>query len=123
VTLPTQAEVHLLVPGATTLKASRKRILNGQTVRFRGQVRSMPIPVAGKIVELQVYQGRREGWTTFRTLRTDPAGRWRLPYTFRHTVCLDRWRIRARVPKEAGYPFEDGASKPARITVKGRCDR
>jgi hypothetical protein len=123
VTLPTQAEVHLLVPGATTLRASRGRILNGQTVRFRGQVRSLPIPVAGKIVELQVYQGRREGWTTFRTLRTDSAGRWRLPYTFRHTVCLDRWRIRARVPKEAGYPFEDGASKPVRITVKGRCDR
>jgi hypothetical protein len=123
VTLPTQAEVHLLVPGATTLKASRRRILNGQTVRFRGQVRSLPIPAAGKIVELQVYQGRREGWTTFRTLRTDATGRWRQTYRFSHTVCLDRWRIRARVPKEAGYPFEDGASKPVRITVKGRCDR
>jgi hypothetical protein len=123
VTLPTQAEVALLVPGATTLKTSRRRILNGQTVRFRGQVRSMPIPAAGKIVELQVYQGKREGWTTFRTLRTDPGGRWRQPYTFTHTVCLDRWRIRARVPKEAGYPFENGASRPARITVKGRCDR
>jgi hypothetical protein len=123
VTLPTEDEVHLLVPGATTLKPSRRRILNGQTVRFRGQVRSLPSPVAGKIVELQVYQGKREGWTTFRTLRTDAAGRWRQTYRFSHTVCLDRWRIRARVPKEAGYPFEDGASKPVRITVKGRCDR
>jgi hypothetical protein len=122
-TLPTQAEVRMLVPGATTLKASRRRILNGQTVRFGGQVRSLPIPVAGKIVELQVYQGRREGWTTFRTLRTDAAGRWRQPYTFSHTVCLDRWRIRARVPKEAGYPFETGGSKTVRITVRGRCDR
>jgi hypothetical protein len=123
VTLPTQAAVRLLVPGATTLKASRRRILNGQTVRFRGQVRSLSIPLAGKIVELQVYQGKREGWTTFRTLRTDAGGRWRQTYRFSHTVCLDRWRIRARVPKEAGYPFEDGASRPVRITVRGRCDR
>jgi hypothetical protein len=123
VTLPTQAEVRLLVPGVTTLNASRRRILNGQSVRFRGQVRSLPIPGAGKIVELQVYQGKRQGWTTFRTLRTDAAGRWRQTYRFSHTVCLDRWRIRARVPKEAGYSFEDGASRPVRITVKGRCDR
>jgi hypothetical protein len=123
VTLPAQAEVHLLVPGATTLKASRRHILNGQTVRFSGQVRSLPIPIAGKIVELQVYQGKKEGWTTFRTLRTDAAGAWRQRYTFSHTVCLDRWRIRARVPKEAGYPFEDGHSRPVRITVKGRCGR
>jgi hypothetical protein len=121
VTLPTQADVQLLVPGATTINASKRRILNGQTVRFRGQVRSLPIPTAGKIVELQVYQGRKDGWTTFRTLRTDAAGRWRQPYTFSHTVCLDHWRIRARVPKEAGYPFENGASRPVRITVRGRC--
>jgi hypothetical protein len=123
VTLPSQSEVQLLVPGATTLKASRRRILNGQTVRFRGQVRSLPIPAAGKIVELQVYQGRKDGWTTFRTLRTDAVGRWRQPYTFSHTVCLDRWKIRARLPKEAGYPFEDGVSRPVRITVRGRCGR
>jgi hypothetical protein len=123
VTLPAQDVVNLLVPGATTLKASRRRILNGQTVRFGGRVRSVPIPLAGKIVELQVFQGRREGWTTFRTLRTDASGRWRQPYTFSHTVCLDRWRIRARVPKEAGYPFETGASRPVRITVRGRCGR
>jgi hypothetical protein len=123
VTLPAQDEVNLLVPGATTLKASRRQILNGQTVKFGGQVRSAPIPVGGKIVELQVYQGKRQGWTTFRTLRTDASGRWRQPYTFSHTVCLDRWRIRARVPKEAGYPFETGASRPVRITVRGRCGR
>jgi hypothetical protein len=123
VTLPAQAEVRLLVPGATTLRARPQRILNGQSVRFRGQVRSVPIPAAGKIVELQVYQGKKEGWTTFRTIRTDAAGRWRQPYTFSHTTCLDRWRIRAKVPKEVGYPFEDGASKPVRITVGGRCGR
>lgn len=122
-TLPAQDEVRLLVPGATTLQARPRRILNGQTVRFRGQVRSVPIPAAGKIVELQVYQGKKEGWTTFRTIRTDAAGRWRQPYTFSHTTCLDRWRIRAKVPKEVGYPFEDGASRPVRITVKGRCGR
>lgn len=122
-TLPTQAEVRLLVPGATTLRARPRRILNGQTVRFHGRVRSLPIPAAGKIVELQVYQGKKEGWTTFRTIRTDAAGRWQQPYTFSHTTCLDRWRIRAKVPKEVGYPFEDGASKPVHITVKGRCGR
>lgn len=120
--LPAATEVQLLVPGTTTLRASKRRILNGQTVSFRGRVRSLPIPAGGKIVELQVYQGKKKGWTTFRSLRTDATGRWRQRYTFEHTVCLDRWRIRARVPSEGGYPFEDGASRPVRITVKGRCE-
>jgi hypothetical protein len=84
-------------------------------------VRSLPIPAGGKNVELQVWQGRKDGWNTFRTFRSDSSGRWSKRYTFSHTTCLDRWKIRARVPREAGYPFEDGASRSVRITVRGRC--
>jgi hypothetical protein len=119
--LPSQHEVRVLVPAASTIRASKRRILNGQTVMFHGRVRSVPIPSGGKNVELQVWQGRRSGWTTFRTFRTDAAGQWSKRYTFSHTTCLDRWKIRARVPLEAGYPFEDGASRSVRITVRGRC--
>jgi hypothetical protein len=119
-TLPAQGEVLVLVPGASTIRASKRRILNGQAVTFRGRVRSLPIPLGGKIVELQVHQ-KRDGWTTFRTIRTDAQGRWSKRYTFSHTTCLDRWRIRARVPREGGYPFETGATRPVRITVRGRC--
>jgi hypothetical protein len=119
--LPTEHTVTVLVPAASSIRVSQRRILNGQTVTFRGRVRSLPLPAGGKIVELQVYQGKREGWTTFRTIRSDEAGRWRQRYTFSHTACLDRWKIRARVPREGGYPFEDGSSRTLRIRVKGRC--
>ncbi|HEY1357036.1 MAG TPA: hypothetical protein VGF21_01910 [Thermoleophilaceae bacterium] len=119
--LPSQHTVRVLVSGASTIRAAKRKILNGQTVTFRGRVRSLPIPPGGKNVELQVWQGRRQGWTTFRTFRTDASGHWAKRYTFSHTTCLDRWRIRVRVPREAGYPFEDGASRSLRITVRGRC--
>jgi hypothetical protein len=119
--LPSQHTVRVLVPGASTIRAARRRILNGQSVSFRGHVRSLPIPPGGKNLELQVWQGRRQGWTTFRTFRTNSAGHWAKRYRFSHTSCLDRWRIRVRVPREAGYPFEDGASRSLRITVRGRC--
>jgi hypothetical protein len=33
---------------------------------------------------------------------------------------MTRYRFRARLPAEAGYPFETGLTRPVRITVRGR---
>ena len=73
--LPAQAEVKLRVPAASSLRVSRRRVLNGQAVTFGGRVRSLPTPPGGKLVELQVRLSGR--WQTFRTTRTDEpaAGR------------------------------------------------
>ena len=47
-TLPAEGKVGLIVPAATSLRVSRHRVLNGQRVRFGGQVRSLPVPAGGQ---------------------------------------------------------------------------
>ena len=115
--LPSQTEVKLRVPATSSLRVSRRRVLNGQSVMFRGLVRSLPAPAGGKLVELQVRLSGR--WQTFRTTRTDPAGRWSIRYRFKRTRGVQRFRFRARLPREAGYPFLTGASRSLIVRVRG----
>jgi hypothetical protein len=115
--LPVQDEVSLLVPARSAIAVSRRRALNGQRVHFRGRLRALPPPPGGKLVELQVRLRRR--WQTFRTARTDGRGRWRVQYRFTGTRGVQRYRFRARLPAEAGYPFETGVSKSIAVRVRG----
>jgi hypothetical protein len=117
-TLPAAGTVGLVVSAATTLRVSRRRVLNGQRVRFSGQVRSLPVPVGGKLVQLEVLLSGR--WQTFRTTRTDASGRWGIPYRFARTRGVQRYRFRASLPAEGGYPFGAGESKSLTVRVRGR---
>ena len=116
--LPAQAEVRLQVPAVSSLHVSRRHVLNGHAVSFSGRVRTLPVPAGGKLIELQVFLSGR--WQTFRTARTDQAGRWALPYRFARTRGLQRYRFRAALPHEAGYPFTDGRSRSVRVGVTGQ---
>jgi 5-hydroxyisourate hydrolase-like protein (transthyretin family) len=116
--LPAQRQVRLRVPAAGSLRVSRRRVLNGQTVRFSGSVRAQPLPPGGKLVALQVRLSGR--WQTFRTTRTDSAGRWSIPYRFKRTRGVQRYRFRLGLPPEAGYPFAAGASRSLVVRVRGQ---
>jgi hypothetical protein len=116
-TLPSQRQVAVLVPASSTIAAHPPRLRNGQAVTFAGRVRSVPVPSTGKLVELQVVLSGR--WQTFRTVRTDAVGRWRLRYRFRRSCGTLRYRFRARLPAEAGYPFEPGHTRPLGVQVRG----
>ena len=116
--LPAQSTVRLVVPAVSTLRVSRRRVLNGERVMFSGQVRSTPIPAGGKLIQLEVLLSG--GWQTFRTARTDQDGRWALPYKFARTRGVQWYRFRVELPREAGYPFGAGASKSLRVRVRGR---
>jgi hypothetical protein len=116
--LPTSGEVSVAVPAETSLHADRRRLLNGQAVSFSGRLRAVPAPFASKLVEVQVLLSGR--WQTFRTLRTDASGRWSAKYRFRRTRGVVRYRFRARLPAEAGYPLLAGSSRPLEIRVRGR---
>ena len=118
VTLPTEQEVTLLVRAASTIRVNRRRLLNGQAVRFQGRLRSLPAPPAGKLVELQVVLSGR--WQTFRTAMTDADGSWSVQYRFRRSCGVLRYRFRARLPAEAGYTFETGRTKVVGVRVRGR---
>jgi 5-hydroxyisourate hydrolase-like protein (transthyretin family) len=118
VTLPAQREVTVLVRAASTIRVNRRRLVNGQAVRFAGRVRSLPTPPAGKLVELQVVLSGR--WQTFRTTTTGADGRWQVRYRFRRSCGLLRYRFRARLPAEAGYTFEAGRTRVVPVRVRGR---
>lgn len=115
--LPAQTTLKLRVPAATSAKVSRTRVRNGRAVTFRGRVRGLPVPAAGKLVEIQVRFTDR--WQTFRTTRSDALGRWSSRYRFQRTRGVQRYRFRIRLPKEAGYPFETSVSRTLTVQVSG----
>jgi hypothetical protein len=116
--LPAASAVQVLVPAASTLQVSRRRVLNGQAVTFGGRLRTLPAPPSGKLLQLEVWLSKR--WQTFRTIRTDAAGRWAIRYRFKRTAGVQRFRFRVELPGEAGYPYEPGSSKSVHVRVRGR---
>jgi 5-hydroxyisourate hydrolase-like protein (transthyretin family) len=115
--LPANAEVTLTVPAATTARVRPRHLRNGHSVTFSGRLRGLPPPPGGKLIELQVRFPN--GWQTFRTIRTDTEGRWSARYRFTRTRGTVRYRFRARLPREAGYPFETGRSRSVIVRVRG----
>lgn len=81
--LPVEDTATLLVEATSSFAVRPKHILNGDSVTFRGRVRGRPLPEGGKLVELQWLA--TEEWQTFRTVRTDPDGAWRIPYPFKRS--------------------------------------
>lgn len=118
VLLPAQAQVGLVVPATTSLGVRPGRVLNGQSVTFRGRLGALPVPAGGKLVEVQAFVSGR--WQTFRTVRTGESGRWTVIYRFQRTRGTQRYRFRARIPDETAYPFATGASRTVSVQVRGR---
>ena len=111
------AVFDLEVPAATSIRVSRRTVHNGRAVLFTGRVRSRPLPLNGKLIEMQAhFRGR---WRTFSTLRTDRRGAWKFRYRFGATLGRVTYRFRARLPAEGGYPFVGGRSRVAKVLVVG----
>ena len=97
------------------LRVSDSSLRNGENARFKG---ALPGPNAeSRAVALQAKAGRK--WRTFKQLRTNEHGRFKAKYPFRHTTGKVRYRFRALVKRQGGYPFEPGASKKKSIVVRG----
>ncbi|MDQ3587697.1 MAG: carboxypeptidase-like regulatory domain-containing protein [Actinomycetota bacterium] len=110
-------DLRLRAQPSTGLRTNRRRARNGQSVVFSGRLRSGPIPRGGKLVELQAFfRGR---WRTFQTLHTRRKGTFQFRYWFGGTRGTVRYRFRARVPREGGYPYTTGASRRVTVTVSG----
>jgi hypothetical protein len=103
---------------AAAFHASRHRARNGQTVVFSGRMRGAPVPAGGRSVDVQAFVPGA-GWRTFATPRSDAKGRFRVPYRFRFTRGLQRYRLRALVERSGDYPYERAASRPVTVTVRG----
>jgi hypothetical protein len=114
---PSTGEVRMMVPAASSIAVSRRQVRNGQAVVFSGRLGGGHVPEGGKLLDLQAYY--RGGWRTFATPRTDRSGRWSYRYRFGATRGLVRYRFRARIRREAAYPFELGYSRRVTVAVRG----
>ncbi|HVQ59565.1 MAG TPA: hypothetical protein VMS60_11730 [Solirubrobacterales bacterium] len=115
--LPAEDTATLLVKASSTISVSSKHVLNGQSVTFSGRVKGRPLPEAGKLLELQWFSSE---WETFRTIHSRVDGTWSLPYRFKRTCGIQRFRFRARLPGEASFPLEPGNSPVLAVRVKGQ---
>jgi hypothetical protein len=106
------------VAAAATITSSHKTRRNGQTVTFKGKLRSLPIPAAGKLLDLQAFY--RNKWRTFATPRANPKGKWSYRYRFGATRGTVPYRFRVLIRPESAYPYDLGHSPTVRVVVRGR---
>jgi hypothetical protein len=113
------ASVMHRVRAFARLGVSRHSARTGESVTFRGRVRSRPLPRRGVLVELQAR--RPDGWQTFgRTIRTNRRGRFHYRYRFVRTTGIHTYSFRARIPGEqAAYPYATGTSRSVSVRVSG----
>ena len=113
-----EGAVTLRVPAAATIAASHRTRRNGESVTFRGKLRSQPIPPSGKVLDLQAfYRGK---WRTFATPRANPKGKWSYRYRFGATRGKVPYRFRVLIRPESAYPYDVGLSRTVSVVVRGR---
>lgn len=99
------------------LKLAPPVLQNGEQVHLWGH---LPGPLPGRrVVILQANMPGSKRWITFRKATTDPLGAFRSRYRFNSTTRRTRYRFRAVVPRQAGYPWLEGNSGPVPVLVKG----
>jgi hypothetical protein len=133
---PSREVLATVAPSATTRGASSEPLaltvhsrvvlrvsarvakVGGPPLVFRGKVASggATMPADGKVVQLQF---RLPGlpWSEFRSVRTDPSGRFRYAYRFSDDDSRGaHFQFRAYAPAQAGWPFEPAGSLPVTVT-------
>lgn len=116
----TQPQPLLSQSGVRLRVSSKVATVGGRPIVFSGSVGAAgcAIPPAGKAVELQ-FRLPGLGWTEFRTVRTNAAGRFRYAYRFSDDDSRGvRFRFRAYAPAQGAWPYEPGGSRS--VAVRGR---
>lgn len=106
---------------APTLKSSPPVLQNGEIVHLWG---ALPGPRPGRrVVVMQANAPGSKRWITFRRATSNAKGGFRSAYRFTSTTRRTRYRFRALVPSQAGYPWVQGHSRPASVLVTARRGR
>ena len=111
-----ERHLHLSVRAHPRLILRPQRVLhNGQRVRFAVELQG---PAAERRwVRIQARSDHR--WVEVRNGRTNADGVYRTRYRFHATTGRRRYRFRALVPSQRGYPYLRGHSRVRRVTVIG----
>lgn len=112
----TERHLNLRVRARPRLKLRpRHAIHNGDHVRFKVRLRNPA--AAQRWVRIQVRSGKR--WILLRTGRSNDRGAYHARYRFHATTGRRKYRFRAFVPSQPGYPYRAGHSRIGRVTVVG----
>ena len=114
---PAEGELRMMVSARSAIAVDRRAVRNGEAIEFTGRLRGGHVPEGGKLIDLQAHY--RGTWRTFAAPRTDARGRWSYEYRFGATRGTVRYRFRARIRREAAYPYELGYSRLVSVTVHG----
>lgn len=115
---------RLAVRTKATFRPSRRALLEGERVVFRGKLGRLGarVPNGGKLLELQVKQDRKQWQTVGEGFRSRSSGRFAMGYRFGRFYATDvRFKFRVKVAREADWPYKAPARSKARtVTVKDR---
>ena len=118
VTRPALAEVRVLVRARSSIAVDRRFALNGA---------GGPVPTGGwcggrfpmAASSSTCRPSTAGGGARSRRPARIRAGRWSYDYRFEATTGVVTYRFRARIRREAAYPYELGRSRVVRVTVRG----
>lgn len=115
---PAERRLKLRVRAVLTLKASRKSVRVGRTVRFYGRLLSggIGMPPGGKDVAIRFFSKGR--WLPgVGTPTADSKGRFRVDWSPNYTERAYDVFFQARV-KSTGWPFETGVSESVKVRIR-----
>ncbi len=110
-----QVTVH--VRAGVSLKASPARVRNGTVLTFRGRVLGEGGTRRAVVTIYALTRGPRPR-IPVETIRAAASGRFTYRYRFRSIPGPVIYRFEARVLKQTGFPYVEGASRP--VAVHGR---
>lgn len=110
------ATLRVGVTGRLSIKANKKRLLNGQAVTLKGALGGGLVPTRGVSLAVQWKDGKR--WRPFAQIKTSRNGTFTYAYRFTRTSRKVVYRLRVQVTKgQVDYPFEAPTSKSVKVTV------
>jgi hypothetical protein len=111
------AALAVRVKAGVTLRTSKRRVRNGSTMRFSGRVLGER-GARRALVTIYALGGGPRKRIPVETVRARSDGRFSYAYRFTRIPGPSVYRFEARVPKQTGFPYLEGASRV--VTVRGR---
>ena len=105
------------VRAGVTLRTSTARVRNGTALRFSGRVRGAP-GTRRALVTIYALGGGPRKRIPVATVRAGSDGRFSHMHRFSRILGPSVYRFEARVPRQTGFPYLEGASRV--VTVRGR---
>jgi hypothetical protein len=110
------AEVKLGVRPKIALRVAPRRVRNRGRITFRGRLVRGP-GKGGVQVTIEAVGRNVRSRVPVTTLRTDRRGRFRFSHRFLRSFAPFTYRFRARLLRQASYPYAGGASRVVTVRI------